>query len=86
MKELIKKYEKLVLSNSIDEHDNKCLDKVQKMIREMLTWDDEKIHSDKAHRWLGFIQGLLWRAGLQTVEQMRSDVKRMKSKILEKYK
>lgn len=27
----------------------------------------------KAHTWLGFVQGILWMAGLRTVQQMRDE-------------
>jgi hypothetical protein len=28
---------------------------------------------DKANRWLGFIQGVLWSQGIRTIDQMRQD-------------
>jgi hypothetical protein len=29
---------------------------------------------DKANRWLGFVQGVLWSQGLRTIDQLREDV------------
>jgi len=28
---------------------------------------------EKAHRWLGFLQGVLWATGQRTIDQMRED-------------
>lgn len=40
------------------------------MIERMLTWDLSE-NMDKANRWLGFIQGVLWTTGLYSIEEMR---------------
>jgi hypothetical protein len=29
--------------------------------------------AEKIHRWLGFVQGVLWLAGQKTIDQMRDD-------------
>jgi len=41
------------------------------MIDEMLTFGPERW--DKTMRWLGFIQGALWVAGIYSVEEMKED-------------
>lgn len=28
---------------------------------------------EKAHRWLGFVQGVIWATGLATIEEMKED-------------
>ena len=28
--------------------------------------------TEKAHRWLGFLQGILWTQGIYTIEEMRN--------------
>lgn len=39
------------------------------MIEEVMTWPPERI--EKAFRWLGFIQGVLWAHHVQTVDQLK---------------
>ena len=41
------------------------------MCEEALTFVDEKF--DKAQRWLGFIQGILWATNLKTISKMRDE-------------
>ena len=41
------------------------------MCEEALTFVDEK--SDKAQRWLGFIQGILWATNLKSIPEMRNE-------------
>lgn len=35
-------------------------------------WDDPSVQG-KIYRWLGFIQGVLWCAGLRSIDEMRDD-------------
>lgn len=42
----------------------------------MLQWDPSAYTADKYHRWLGFIQGLLFAADVRTIDEMRDDVRR----------
>jgi hypothetical protein len=30
-------------------------------------------NGEKAHRWLGFVQGVLWTQGIFTIDQLRDD-------------
>jgi hypothetical protein len=40
------------------------------MCQEVLSWDLEK-DWEKANRWLGFIQGVLWEQHIFTIDDMR---------------
>jgi hypothetical protein len=47
------------------------LDHALWMCGEVLSWPPEKL--EKKFRWLGFIQGVLWMAGVQTIEVSKRD-------------
>lgn len=36
---------------------------------------EENFDDEKLNRWLGFIQGALWSAGLCSIDDLRNDVK-----------
>lgn len=40
------------------------------MVQEIRSFSD----SSKAQRWIGFLQGVLWKSGLKSIEDLRCDV------------
>jgi len=44
-------------------HCHQMLDRMEEFVREG--------HMDKAFRWLGFLQGVLWRCGVFTLDELR---------------
>jgi hypothetical protein len=51
------------------------------MVSEMLSWgrlDDDRMTREKAHRWLGYIQGCIVAGGGATLE----DMKRVNTKVV----
>ncbi len=47
------------------------------MCDQMLLMEDK----GKLNRWLGFIQGTLWRDGIRTIDQMREEVRKIKDEL-----
>jgi len=68
MQTLIVQYEELlgplVQNDSRIEHTFHMLEQTRKFIPHEM---------DKANRWLGFIQGVLWIVGLRDIDEMRAD-------------
>jgi len=46
---------------------------IQDFCDEALEADAQSFELEKAHRWLGFVQGVLWLLGDKTIDQMRDD-------------
>lgn len=43
------------------------------MCKEIVKFCQPPFNLGKAHRWLGFVQGVLWLLGDKTIDQMRDD-------------
>lgn len=43
------------------------------MCKEIVDFCQPPFNPGKAHRWLGFVQGVLWILGDKTIDQMRDD-------------
>ena len=57
--------------NALPKSDSDFLAHCHKMLDEMEVFIDEA-RMDKVFRWLGFVQGCLWRAGVYTVEELKN--------------
>ena len=68
-----------IVANQDRVHCQKCLEHVRWMCRELppmmdAIWEAEMIdltEVEKVHRWLGFIQGVLFSEGVFTIDEMR---------------
>ncbi len=49
------------------------LEHVAWMCGEVKRFAQDPMTLDKAERWLGFIQGVLWGAGVYSIDEMRTD-------------
>jgi hypothetical protein len=58
--------EKLAIRGS-----QQALEHVLWMCHEVRSWPAERL--EKKFRWLGFVQGVLWREGIQSVEEAKRD-------------
>ena len=52
-------------------HCHNMLDHLEKMVQDFIK-DGNTAKWEKALRWLGFIQGVLWSAGVYTITELRS--------------
>lgn len=64
-------FEKRVPHNLLPRTDNDFLSHCYGMLDEMEALIQEG-RMEKVFRWLGFIQGCLWRAGIYTVEELKN--------------
>lgn len=72
-----KKFEELGIpkeqfaANSYVISDSQCLAHCRAMIDQIDVFLNEN-RMDKAFRWLGFIQGCLWKAGIYSIEELKN--------------
>jgi hypothetical protein len=67
---------KAQIMSLLDIYESWKIPKVNEMIEKMRDMDDEL----KLNRWVGFIQGILWKDGIYTVDNMRHQVIKVLSK------
>lgn len=65
------------LYNLIEEHTEKLQPPGRKTDHSHLMWmleqiEEEKVTGEKAHRWIGYIQGVLVACEVTTVEEMKA--------------
>lgn len=67
---VIHKYQKDLSIHEEDLHSASYLCHVKWMLKEMLPFVPGQW--EKANRWLGFVQGVLWCEGVYTIEEMKN--------------